>query len=96
MFKGVSALFGYPEVLYKSKPIYLSSPLFMFSQSEYNIFFILIGCGGVYTAPQGNIISPGYPNNHLHNLECVWTISVPSADRIVLYFNDFDMELASK
>eukprot|EP00794_Sanderia_malayensis_P003246 gene3246-3727_t len=56
----------------------------------------LIGCGGVYTATKGTIVSPGYPNGHLHNLECIWTINVPSAGRIVLYFNDFDMELASK
>eukprot|EP00795_Rhopilema_esculentum_P014104 gene14104-5092_t len=52
----------------------------------------LEGCGGVLNAPQGTIVSPGFPNNHLHNLECVWIINVPSADRIVLYFNGFNLE----
>jgi len=56
----------------------------------------LAGCGGVLNAAQGTIISPGYPNGHLHNIECSWVINVPSADRIVLYFNDFNLEQHSR
>lgn len=58
--------------------------------------FFGIGCGGVLNAAQGTIVSPGYPSGHLHNIECEWIISVPSADRIVLYFNDFQLEQHQK
>lgn len=60
------------------------------------LVFIAVGCGGVLNAAQGTFTSPGYPNRHLHNIECVWVISVPSADRIVLYFNDFNLEQHSR
>ncbi|MGH0150723.1 UNVERIFIED_CONTAM: hypothetical protein FKN15_032572 [Acipenser sinensis] len=50
------------------------------------------GCGGVFTAPSGEIHSPNYPNPYSVNVDCSWIINVDQGHRVLLTFNDFDIE----
>ncbi|MGH0134647.1 UNVERIFIED_CONTAM: hypothetical protein FKN15_029245 [Acipenser sinensis] len=49
-------------------------------------------CGGVFTAPSGEIHSPNYPNPYSVNVDCSWIINVDQGHRVLLTFNDFDIE----
>ena len=40
------------------------------------------------------IRSPHYPNEYEDNLYCLWKISAPVQERIVLFFYDFNVMLA--
>ncbi len=57
------------------------------------------GCGGSLSIndPQvvGNLSSPNYPANYPVNVECVWTLNVPTGDTIEFVFVDFDIEAHS-
>ncbi|XP_077323118.1 CUB domain-containing protein 2-like [Lithobates pipiens] len=48
------------------------------------------GCGGVLTAPQGDITSPNFPNNYPDSSNCSWIITTTS--KIKITFTDFDIE----
>ncbi|XP_070174131.1 cubilin-like [Littorina saxatilis] len=50
------------------------------------------GCGGTFTAPQGTLQSPSFPNTYPHNKQCGYLISQPDSKRIVLTFNNFTVE----
>ncbi|PVD35988.1 hypothetical protein C0Q70_02958 [Pomacea canaliculata] len=55
-----------------------------------------VGCGGVFTASQGTLRSPGYPNGYPPSKHCVYLISQPSSYRISLTFSAFDVENAAE
>lgn len=46
-----------------------------------------LGCGAVYTAEEGVILSPGYPFNYGNNLDCNYTISVEPQKYVILTFD---------
>ncbi|XP_043916230.1 cubilin-like [Protopterus annectens] len=50
------------------------------------------GCGGLFTAPSGEIHSPNYPSVYGSNVDCSWVISVDVSHRVLLNFTDFDIE----
>lgn len=50
------------------------------------------GCGGELTGETGVVISPNYPNAYPPNVQCVWTITVPSTEVVTLNFTHLDME----
>lgn len=49
-------------------------------------------CGGILTAPEGNITSPSYPDNYPKNKRCIWKITGPKGQRISLKFLAFQLE----
>ena len=51
-----------------------------------------LGCGGVLTASQGSLTSPGYPEQYANNLACNYTILAPDQDFVVASFvENFDV-----
>ncbi|XP_069688891.1 cubilin [Periplaneta americana] len=50
------------------------------------------GCGGVLTAPSGEIQSPNHPDRYRENLDCEWHIQLPVGERIRLTFLTFSLE----
>ncbi|KAJ8389047.1 hypothetical protein AAFF_G00124440 [Aldrovandia affinis] len=53
------------------------------------------GCGGAFTAPSGEIHSPGYPNNYPNNVDCSWVISVDEGHRVLFNFSLLEIETHS-
>ncbi|XP_078593517.1 cubilin-like [Branchiostoma floridae x Branchiostoma japonicum] len=54
------------------------------------------GCGGNLTAPSGGpVTSPNYPGNYGNNETCDWLITVPTASRIRLTFDSFNLQNGS-
>ena len=49
-------------------------------------------CGGSFTAANGTITSPGYPNSYGHNKTCIYTISTTFGNNIVLNFSRMDID----
>lgn len=41
--------------------------------------------------PFGSIESPGYPNDYLNNMDCVWTIKAPKGNRVQISFTAFNI-----
>lgn len=52
----------------------------------------VVGCGGVFTTPTGNIQSPGYADRYPHNANCEWNITVAAFQTVQITFKDFDLE----
>ncbi|XP_045623432.1 cubilin [Procambarus clarkii] len=53
---------------------------------------LLDGCGGLFTAVQGSIHSPKYPELYDVHSDCEWTIRVDPLHVVELNFTDFDIE----
>jgi hypothetical protein len=53
------------------------------------------GCGGVLTAPYGDIRSPNHPDRYRENMDCEWHIQLPVGERIRLTFLTFSLEESS-
>ena len=49
-------------------------------------------CGGVYTASNGNLTSPLYPNPYPNDKVCEYLIQRPEGETITLEFIHFDIE----
>ncbi|CAG0904641.1 unnamed protein product, partial [Darwinula stevensoni] len=49
-------------------------------------------CGGLFTTPTGNILSPNYPQNYDHSDDCGYLIRVDANHAVELQFVDFDVE----
>lgn len=43
-------------------------------------------CGGDFTSEHGAFNSPGYPDNYINNIECVWTIATSPGNQIMVTF----------
>lgn len=54
--------------------------------------FYIVGCGGTFVQPSGDIISPGYPYYYPNNVDCVWVVGVPDNKQIALGFEEFELE----
>lgn len=52
------------------------------------------GCGEVLEGLTGTFNSPNYPSDYTNNLDCQWTISVPSG-AIQIDFTDFSLEASA-
>ncbi|BFZ22426.1 hypothetical protein BsWGS_25465 [Bradybaena similaris] len=50
------------------------------------------GCGGALSGPEGEVMSPGFPNPYQHNAQCVWVITAPPGSSVRLTFLEFDLE----
>ncbi|XP_069007315.1 cubilin [Embiotoca jacksoni] len=53
------------------------------------------GCGGTFTASEGIIISPNWPNNYAHDRQCIYLIRLPAGEKVSLNFTDIDLETHS-
>ncbi|XP_062284242.1 CUB domain-containing protein 2 [Scomber scombrus] len=51
-----------------------------------------VKCGGILSAPSGNISSPNFPGPYPHNIDCSWLIVVAEGSSILLTFNHFELE----
>ncbi|CAG2059558.1 unnamed protein product [Timema podura] len=56
------------------------------------VFCVLAVCGGNYFSATGMIRSPNYPNGYPRNKNCVWKITAPSGQQIMLNVTDFKLE----
>lgn len=54
-------------------------------------YLYILECGGRFTAPEGAIFSPNYPNNFDRNDTCFWLIEVDENHAIELLFDDADL-----
>ena len=52
-------------------------------------------CGHSYTAPNGFLFSPSYPENYPDNADCYYTISQPTGTVILLNFLSMDIQIYS-
>lgn len=57
--------------------------------------FSLVDCGGTFTDPTGEILSPLYPNKYPPFANCVWYITVAEGSFVNLRFNDFQLEAST-
>lgn len=55
-------------------------------------------CGGTLfvNATSGRIESPNYPAQYPPHKECIWLLSVPAGDQVVIQFDAFDLESHSE
>ncbi|XP_011471678.1 CUB domain-containing protein 2 [Oryzias latipes] len=51
-----------------------------------------VKCGGILSAPSGNISSPNFPGLYPYNLHCSWLIVVPEGSSVLLSFHHFELE----
>ena len=49
-------------------------------------------CGGYFTATNGNLTSPSYPDKYPNRADCFYTISSPSGTYIALNILSMDIE----
>lgn len=57
---------------------------------------LLAGCGGRFTAPEGSIHSPHYPdNNYSNDSDCTWIIKTDPLHVVLLNFTDFNVQSSS-
>ncbi|EDW26618.1 GL13114 [Drosophila persimilis] len=49
------------------------------------------GCGGQLYNTEGIFTNPFYPDNVRNNSDCRWTIRVPSNNRVLLFFETFNL-----
>ena len=50
------------------------------------------GCGGLFTGPSGQIVSPGWPNAYPHNQDCIYTITVQALKTVLFNITHFHLE----
>ena len=63
-----------------------------FINSQQNVSFCFLVCGGEFTAPNGIISSPYHPEHYPHQRTCTYVISQPLKTIIRAEFLDFDIE----
>uniref|UniRef100_A0A8D2Q321 CUB domain containing protein 2 n=1 Tax=Varanus komodoensis TaxID=61221 RepID=A0A8D2Q321_VARKO len=49
-------------------------------------------CGGILSAPFGNVSSPNFPGLYPYDTDCVWLIVVTEGSSVLLTFHHFDLE----
>ena len=54
-----------------------------------------VGCGGMFTARSGVLMSPHFPHAYPAHTDCVWHITVADRHQVVLTFDQFDLENAT-
>ena len=53
---------------------------------------LILGCGGIYLEPSGNISSPNFPGNYGNSQRCVWELVAPADHVIRISFQKFKIE----
>uniref|UniRef100_A0A670I608 CUB domain containing protein 2 n=1 Tax=Podarcis muralis TaxID=64176 RepID=A0A670I608_PODMU len=53
---------------------------------------VSIKCGGVLSAPHGNVSSPNFPGLYPYDTDCMWLIVVTEGSSVLLTFHHFDLE----
>ncbi|XP_062407656.1 ovochymase [Sardina pilchardus] len=57
----------------------------------------LVGCGGHFSTPQGELTSPNWPGGDYQNRSvCTWKISIPAAKAIHITFTHFEVQGVSQ
>ncbi|XP_035278810.1 CUB domain-containing protein 2 [Anguilla anguilla] len=51
-----------------------------------------VKCGGILSAPNGNVSSPNFPGLYPYNTECSWLIVVAEGSSVLLTFHHFELE----
>ncbi|XP_061879370.1 CUB domain-containing protein 2 [Entelurus aequoreus] len=51
-----------------------------------------VKCGGILSAPSGNLSSPNFPGLYPYNIDCSWLIVVPEGSSVLLNFHHFELE----
>ncbi|KAM4552130.1 CUB domain-containing protein 2 [Odontesthes bonariensis] len=51
-----------------------------------------VKCGGILSAPSGNISSPNFPGLYPYNIDCFWLIVVAEGSSVLLTFHHFELE----
>ncbi|XP_051943733.1 CUB domain-containing protein 2 isoform X1 [Hippocampus zosterae] len=51
-----------------------------------------VKCGGILSAPSGNLSSPNFPGLYPYNIQCSWLIVVPEGSSVLLTFHHFELE----
>ncbi|XP_055007397.1 neuropilin-1a-like [Boleophthalmus pectinirostris] len=59
---------------------------------RYEVFKTGPECSRNFTAPQGRLVTPGFPDKYPNNLECTLMVTAPQTSDIVVEFETFDME----
>ena len=75
-----------PWIVKRPYPIRLSERLGILSSGDNG------GCGGAFTADNGVMISPNYPNPYPHNAQCVYTVTVRQNEVMNLTFTNLELE----
>ncbi|XP_029380756.1 neuropilin-1a-like [Echeneis naucrates] len=60
--------------------------------AQYKVLQPGLNCSRNFTAPQGLITTPNFPENYPNNMECVLMILAPPGAQILLEFDSFIME----
>ncbi|XP_063074737.1 ovochymase-2 [Engraulis encrasicolus] len=56
----------------------------------------LVGCGGHFTDPSGELQSPGWPTEYPNNTVCTWRIHIAGAKAIHMAFTHFDVQAVNR
>ncbi|CAH1249111.1 BMP1 [Branchiostoma lanceolatum] len=56
----------------------------------------LPSCGGVLSAREGNITSPGFPYSYYNDIQCAWIIKGSEGESISLTFHDINLDCDSE
>uniref|UniRef100_A0A8C9SDT7 CUB domain containing protein 2 n=1 Tax=Scleropages formosus TaxID=113540 RepID=A0A8C9SDT7_SCLFO len=51
-----------------------------------------VKCGGILSAPMGNVTSPNFPGLYPYDTECSWLIVVSEGSSVLLTFYHFELE----
>ena len=62
----------------------------------FSYLLLSLECGGVLNQENGEITSPGYPNQYPLNLNCIWLILAPSDQVIQAEIREFELEKQSR
>ena len=52
----------------------------------------LLACGGTFIGESGQISSPGWPLSYPDNQNCLYVITVPEVNTVLLNITDFHLE----